>query len=1375
MPENFGGLDYAINVVGDWEARLADFNAQIDNIDKKSRAASARVGTTGKGKESTGALDREAVIQKKLLALERQLITLGSSRVQTLQRVAEVTSTTARQARRSLTTEQQANRTFKQRQVIAKFLHDQEIKRTAASASAAKKEIARRNVLRSAQQTQLNLLKAESLEREKIATQVQKTKSGLNNQRTAEFDKAHTQAIAIEKSKQKAARFDDTTLQATQRNNVATRELSIKHAQINQLMRDQGISMRAAADQVGISSAQAKQLKLDMFDASHAARQFLFTFRRLVGILAIFTAARKIAQALGSAVKEMSRFNAELETAEIGIASIVASVGEVRDSSGNLVTGQEAFAVALNRSKGIVQELKKEAIGSIATFEALVKSYQVAIGPGLAAGLDLNQIKLVSKRLAEGALSLGVPLNQLSEEIRSLLQGTATARNTRIAVLFGGAKEANEAIRNAKEQGNLFDVLTDKFGGIEQGARAAAFSLNVLKSNLQDTVQVLLAEGGIEQFNQVKDATLALSDALVSVDAEGGFIFTPEALGLVQEIAGTLASVTQSFRDLSDTSSILATFRNLLGTVGDVLRAIAPVAVALFQGILDGVNSLLAPVRLVGVLLRKFADVARLQKVNKLLAQAVKFVVSIAVGLFIWKKVLTSIPVLYKDIVFRLGLIAFNLKKAVITQALMQAQLLGITVGTQAWSILLTGVVLKMALLTGGIGAVLIGVGFLAVKFGLVDKLTGSFNNELSDADKTALDLEHSISSAAEGTAAGARSAEDWASALREASSAANIAEALEGVEGLSKDILSIIEEETAAYKDRNRVALEAEKIAKKAKDAVEDEVKAIEDAGGIVFDIKFREVSAEEAQSKLIDFQNELAGVSFPPLFVESDEQLGLVSTLARKTQELKDIQVGIVAGQSKTNQIIKDRIRLLLAENSFLEERKDLQVAELVEGATKASTARLNVSVRDLAIAKAKGLSLEAEATLNEKIRSIEKKRLDDRIDGLKEAQKTRELTTQELASLTALEDQRARALDITKAAREADLAALKQITEQIRIQEKLVQGDVSTVVTEGFAAFSRELPALGVQVSEILTGSLTDLAGVIADTFKDAIDPRTIFHQEDLEEAFGEFFLNLAGQFVEAITADLIAKGISQLGLGAEVPQEIATNSNTLALDRNTAALETARLVSTGAPGAPVAPAIPVPDAGGGGEAASSAGAKTGGILGGIANASPILLTILLPILIALITQAFKKGGKVKGYASGGKIGGDIPRPSSIPASDTVPAWLTPGEFVIKKDAVKKYGMGMLTSLNNGVLNPRSFSATGLALGGVAKGIQHFASGGGVSRASQTASKAQQPQTIIVPVQVASNDNMEQMVAGGRKAFNGNVNKAPRYGDPNASRGW
>jgi hypothetical protein len=102
------------------------------------------------------------------------------------------------------------------------------------------------------------------------------------------------------------------------------------------------------------------------------------------------------------------------------------------------------------------------------------------------------------------------------------------------------------------------------------------------------------------------------------------------------------------------------------------------------------------------------------------------------------------------------------------------------------------------------------------------------------------------------------------------------------------------------------------------------------------------------------------------------------------------------------------------------------------------------------------------------------------------------------------------------------------------------------------------------------------------------------------------------------------------------------------------------------------------------------------------------------------------------------------------------------------------VAKYGTGLLSAINNGVLNPSSFSATGMALGGMTKGIQGFANGGGVRTSTKT-SQPQAGQTIVLPVLPTTENNMEQMISGGRVAFSSSVNKTPKVGDPNASRGW
>ena len=89
--------------------------------------------------------------------------------------------------------------------------------------------------------------------------------------------------------------------------------------------------------------------------------------------------------------------------------------------------------------------------------------------------------------------------------------------------------------------------------------------------------------------------------------------------------------------------------------------------------------------------------------------------------------------------------------------------------------------------------------------------------------------------------------------------------------------------------------------------------------------------------------------------------------------------------------------------------------------------------------------------------------------------------------------------------------------------------------------------------------------------------------------------------------------------------------------------------------------------------------------------------------------------KKGYKVpdlpgfpkrKGYATGGSAGGD-----------TVPAMLTPGEFVVNAKSAQKIGYGALNRMNTrGVM--------GFNTGGQVPGVQYFKKGGGVKKGSDVA---------------------------------------------------
>ena len=87
------------------------------------------------------------------------------------------------------------------------------------------------------------------------------------------------------------------------------------------------------------------------------------------------------------------------------------------------------------------------------------------------------------------------------------------------------------------------------------------------------------------------------------------------------------------------------------------------------------------------------------------------------------------------------------------------------------------------------------------------------------------------------------------------------------------------------------------------------------------------------------------------------------------------------------------------------------------------------------------------------------------------------------------------------------------------------------------------------------------------------------------------------------------------------------------------------------------------------------------------------------------ISLPSFGFAAGGLVRGYASGGKVHG----PGSG-TSDSVPAMLSNGEYVMSAGAVNRVGVGTLNAINNG-------QVSGFAGGGMSEGVAAGDLGGSV----------------------------------------------------------
>lgn len=119
-----------------------------------------------------------------------------------------------------------------------------------------------------------------------------------------------------------------------------------------------------------------------------------------------------------------------------------------------------------------------------------------------------------------------------------------------------------------------------------------------------------------------------------------------------------------------------------------------------------------------------------------------------------------------------------------------------------------------------------------------------------------------------------------------------------------------------------------------------------------------------------------------------------------------------------------------------------------------------------------------------------------------------------------------------------------------------------------------------------------------------------------------------------------------------------------------------------------------------------------------------------------------------GGGSGFAQGGKVRGP-----GTSTSDNIPAWLSPGEFVIRAAAVRKWGSGFFAALN-GLRMPKG--GVEMKLGGLATNMSHglaprFAMGGPVQTRNTSTGR---PLTLVVDNQkidgmTASDDAVQQIM--------------------------
>jgi len=295
-----------------------------------------------------------------------------------------------------------------------------------------------------------------------------------------------------------------------------------------------------------------------------------------------------VAQQLKDAAAAGINFNQTLESAQLGIAAIIAAQAKLVDSNGNQLDGQAAYNAALQMSVELMQQLQQDGLTTAATTEQLVAAFQGGLSAALGNGItDLSQIRGLVVGIVQAAGAMQVPMDQLRQEITSILSGNIGADST-VAKNLG---LTNEDIKQWKTAGTLVEELQKRLAPFQVSAEAASGSFAVLSSNVSEAFSKVAGESTKGLFDSLKTGFGKIFDS--AIDKGGQLTTTMRPLTAILNdigssigngIVGAIESAIEGAKSLSEWigknevtvrdwgTGLKSIAKQMGGLIGDVAR-----------------------------------------------------------------------------------------------------------------------------------------------------------------------------------------------------------------------------------------------------------------------------------------------------------------------------------------------------------------------------------------------------------------------------------------------------------------------------------------------------------------------------------------------------------------------------------------------------------------------------------------------------------------------------------------------------------------------------------------------------------------------------------------------------------------------------------
>jgi len=290
--------------------------------------------------------------------------------------------------------------------------------------------------------------------------------------------------------------------------------------------------------------------------------------RTLVAIAGVWV-AREVIRGFEGLAKSGIEFNKTMEQARIGIGAVLAAQTKMKDALGHELKGREkilaAQAVAAKVSRDLFEANKRTA----ATYRELLIMFQQALPHALAEGFKIEQIEEFTVAMSQAATAMGIPLNMMAEEMRAMLKGTITAKNTLIATALGMDKTVIKSLQGHSEE--LYNYIMKYLKAFQLSAIDIQRSWSGLLSNVKDIFSSTMGVAFKDFFENTKHLFSGLIQAIGTPEFEAFMTAIADAMVWFENVALDAAeAISKGFAEVYD----------MLKAVWDLLNKASNLAVS---------------------------------------------------------------------------------------------------------------------------------------------------------------------------------------------------------------------------------------------------------------------------------------------------------------------------------------------------------------------------------------------------------------------------------------------------------------------------------------------------------------------------------------------------------------------------------------------------------------------------------------------------------------------------------------------------------------------------------------------------------------------------------------------------------------------------